>query len=188
MFGSVTSDRHSKTPPKSSAFHLLTVDGTRHPTTRLCSVVIFVDTYVCMFVHIALLLFIYDFIYATASCNICRLCIASKLSLFTVTKALNILPWDRSLWYSYLTGEEGQNYDIVFVGERMAVSQVPRWNIWLNMSSRWMLSVAMIINERCIRRTNLCTIAMMFVRLSVCLGRACIVIIQYTLAWISLHS
>jgi len=40
----------------------------------------------------------------------------------------------------------------------------------------------LIFSTRSIRRTNQRTIAMMFVRPSVCLGRACIVIIQCTLA------
>ena len=41
-------------------------------------------------------------------------------------------------------------------------------------------AVLLVFSARCLRRTNRRAIAMMFVRLSVCLGRACIVIIRCT--------
>ena len=61
----------------------------------------------------------------------------------------------------------------------------------VSVSSSFGLSVAVVFSARCVHRTNCRVIAMMFLRLSVCLsiwdGRACIVIIRYTLTRIRVY-
>ena len=78
---------------------------------------------------------------------------------------------------------------VVLQKKKLAVpTPKPSDNAITTSSLEWQFIVSChLFSARCVDRTNRRAIAMMFIRLSVCLKRACIVIIRCTLARIQVY-